>query len=691
MAGLSVTSVENIVIKAADAVGEEDGPFDMTGWVGVQNVTITASGAGAVEVASAAANAVSVAAKGVVTLTDETAASITVNTKDDDSEVEITAGDANVTVITTGEDADVVIAAADAGVVAVTVAESEVELTADSADSVSVTGATLVNVTVDDLGAVTLASAVDEGVEDDLTDDALVVIESTITTVDNTALALTLNGADVELEVIDTNAPDSTTDDDLTTLNLTVGAAALSNVLDLTSTTITDITVAGAGDLELTVETDTVTDIDASAATGDITVGIAGETMNYAGGAGVDTVTLTSLPIEALDEDDEGTGEFATTIDGGEGDADVLAMTAVIAAAAADIDGGDDVTDAIKGFEVLSLTAVDADEVDATLFGIDYVKLAGDANSFNLTIANEGTVEFTTAATDSTIIVDGAVDGDAEDFSLNLVLTGGEDGINATAVAVANVGELTLASNGTEVEVDDEMVVTAENAVALTAAAVTTLTITGNAVLALTGSDLVAIETVDAADFDADLTIDVSSSDAEDGVSITVGDGNNNIVGSAQDDTIVVGKGDNEITGAAGADAITLGTGVNTLVYATASESTGLTVDTVTGFNANDLDADEDDEAFNTFDLDALLADVGAGTGAVTFLGSVANATLANTALVDVVADLVADDLQVIYVTGEKTLYADANGNGSIDAGDLAIELVGLVGTLTQGNFDAIS
>lgn len=714
VAGLEVNSVENVVIKAAASVGEDGAAFDMSGWNGVNTVAITGAGAGeAIEVASAAKDSVTVSAKGVVTLTDTTVAAIVVNTTGDDSEVEVNSGNANVTVTTAGaganvainaadaaavtvttagEAAAVVIDAADAGAVTVSVAGSDVALTADSADSVSVTGSAAVNLEVADLGAVTLTSLVEVNDADDATDDELVQITATVTTVANTELNLTLNGADVALEATDSDAGDVETDADLTKLNLTVAAAALGNKLDLTSDTITDITVAGAGNLDLTVDTSVVTDINASAATGNISVTIGGELTSYAGGAGVDTVTLESLPIEALDADEEGTGKFATVIDGGAGDADVLVVNAFVAAEAADL-GGDVVTDAftnaIKGFEVLSLTEVDNEAVNAATFGISYVKLAGDAVGFELTIANEGTVEYTTAATESAIVVagaaaaaeaaedDAAAAAAAADFSLNLVLTGGDDGIDIGALTVDNVGVLTLASSG----IADEEGEVDVNHVVLEAGAATSLTITGNAGLDLFGT-LTALETVAAGSFDAGLAIDVSSSEAEGGVTITTGAGDDFIIGSNQNDTIVAGAGNNTIKGGAGADAITIGTGVNTLVYDAATESTGLTVDVITGFNANDLDADADATAFNTFDLTALL-------GEVTFLGSVANATLANTALTGT-AEVPSANLQVIYVTGENTLYADANGNGTIDAGDLAIQLVGLVGTLTQDNFVAM-
>lgn len=671
--------------------------------------------AGSVDLTSAATGTVTVDADVDATVEDEAAATVTVTAGGD---ADVTAGDATVTVTADGAvvviagDADITVdagaagedavsvTAADAGAVVVTVdgEDAGVSVTADSADSVSIDGAAGVAITVDDLGAVTLASAV--VLDEDDAPESYTQVVAEITTVDNTALDLTLDGANVKLTASDDDAADSDEDDDLTTLNLTVAASALDNSLNLTSTTITDINITGAGNLGLTVETDTITDIDASEATGDISVTIAGSTTNYAGGAGVDTVTLNDLPAEALDEDDEGTGVFATVIDGGDGDADVIEMTGEDAALAADIEDGAKLTTAITGFEKLSLTAFGEDDVDATLFGIDYVVVdegEGEATGGSVTIANEGTVEVTSGLTDIELIVDGAdaVDADAADFSLNVVLTGGAEGIAAGVVTVADVGAIALASNGTA---DEDGVVAAENSVELDAAAATTLTVTGNAALDLTGEgvDFTALETVAAGDFDAGLTIDVSGSAAEDGVTITTGDGDDVITGSDQDDTIVSGDGNDVVMGGAGADTITVGASDEgqQIVYGAASESSGLNIDTVIGFNANDLDADADTTAYNTFQFDvedilsATFTKKTTGEFLIDFLGNFNTITAASTALQSQSDKEDADTtLQFVYVTNDNSIYGDANGNGVIDEGDIVIELTGLVGTLSDNNF----
>jgi len=493
--------------------------------------------------------------------------------------------------------------------------------------------------------------------------------------------------------------------------DLTVGFWDLNDDFGDTENTTFNITGAGNVTIEnLDDGTSNVT-VDASTATGDITIlSVEDEVVSVTTGSGDDTIEISnSETVVALGDGvdtlifgdalalNDDLDAFTADADGGAGDADVFEISAADAITSEGLldDEGvtvTDFTDAVRNFERLSLTSVGTGAVDASLYGINDVIVDGvsDAADFTLTVADEALVEATgSVAVDAQLIVD--VDGaaDADDNSVTFTLNG-EDGIGFAAT-IADVESIALVSTASDPDSEEP----GSNSLVLTADEAVALSITGETALDLTGSSFAALAAVDAAGFDADLTIDVSSSGEE--VTITVGNGDNDVTGSAQDDvitagngdnsidggagddTIVVGGGDNTITGGAGADDITIGAGVNTLVYAAESESTGLTVDTITGFNAADLDADEEVEAFNTFDLTALTA------GDVVFLGSVSNATLANTALVDT-----SGNLQVIYVTGENTLYGDANDNGVIDTGDLAITLVGLTGTLSQDNFDVV-
>lgn len=165
---------------------------------------------------------------------------------------------------------------------------------------------------------------------------------------------------------------------------------------------------------------------------------------------------------------------------------------------------------------------------------------------------------------------------------------------------------------------------------------------------------------------------------------ITLGDGGSEVYGDASgsalggSDTIVTGAGNDTIEGGFGADSITAGAGYDTFAYSYATDSTGadLGFDTLYGVQT----------AYDAFDLTELAADLGY-TG-VTFLGNFENENTANTAI-DV---HVGTTLEVVFVEytagdGQGYIYADTNNSGDIDTADLAIKVVDLVGTLTDGNF----
>lgn len=167
---------------------------------------------------------------------------------------------------------------------------------------------------------------------------------------------------------------------------------------------------------------------------------------------------------------------------------------------------------------------------------------------------------------------------------------------------------------------------------------------------------------------------------------ITTGTGDDTVATGSGADVISLGDGTNFVFAGEGADDLTGGTGVDTFYYSNSDESTGLTVDTIHGF--------EGGAGGDIISLYGTLAASAASGGAVVFLGTVSNSTIADTALVDqTVGGTVVGpyaSFNLIYVSGEHTLYGDSNCNGVIDGGDMAIDLVGLTGTLAQANFTAV-
>jgi len=154
-------------------------------------------------------------------------------------------------------------------------------------------------------------------------------------------------------------------------------------------------------------------------------------------------------------------------------------------------------------------------------------------------------------------------------------------------------------------------------------------------------------------------TLDFSGLVLADGqLIINAGDGNDTITGSAGADTLYGGAGNDTLFGGAGED---------TFVYKQASDSAyvvdgdGSTLDSIMDFTAGD-----------SIDLSALTNLDG--------FGSSGTATSYEDAAADVGSYFATGKVYVSFIEGENTAYvfADANGNGSLDDGDLAIKLVGV-------------
>jgi hypothetical protein len=96
--------------------------------------------------------------------------------------------------------------------------------------------------------------------------------------------------------------------------------------------------------------------------------------------------------------------------------------------------------------------------------------------------------------------------------------------------------------------------------------------------------------------------------------------------------------------------------------------------DTITGFDAGGDGVLAED----------LLSFATTIAGAATYIGYFTNATLANTALA---AGSGALQIALVDEIDGTYLYADANDDGVINTGDMAIKMVGLTGTLDQSDF----
>lgn len=519
--------------------------------------------------------------------------------------------------------------------------------------------------------------------------------ESDTVTINANGVANTDGNNDFELYYFENVNINVTAESDLGELDVYTAAAAQTiNIVANANLTIDDldaaddhevtINISGAGNVSFDMNGDNhgVT-VNAAEATGDLDLGV-GSDATYAtvvtSGSGNDTITL--LNAFQLNADNDA---FLQVLDGGDGVDTFEINTAHLVTSQAHLGSvagaPEDFSDAIKNFERLSLAGFSNQVIDATTMGFDHVTINGYTTGGSLTVDTGATVVVTGAgATDLKVIVDDAATGTAD--SLNLVVEGA-DGITLAALTVDDVETINLTSSAS----DADETAPGANVVALEAAEAVVLNISGATELDLTGSTFTDLATVNAAGFDAGLTIDVSS--AGQAVTITTGSGADNVVGSDYNDIINVGNGGNTVEGGAGKDTINLGNGataddVDTIVYGAVGDSQGVTVDVINGFQVNvqattdtnsDNVVDATDLINDVIDLSAIVIGTATYAGEANGYGAVLTSLTGNTS-----------DSQAVLDTSTSTLYVDVNADGVLDSNDMAILLTGVT-DLSAANF----
>ncbi|MDD2978293.1 hypothetical protein [Aquabacterium sp.] len=218
-------------------------------------------------------------------------------------------------------------------------------------------------------------------------------------------------------------------------LNAGGSAAAASTLGNVTTIKVTE--TAGLNLSNATVTN--VTSVDTTGTTGATTIAIDGGKATYAGGAGVDTVTVSAatggftkaidlgagndtLNLEALSVAQLQALPVTNVLKGGEGD-DTIALTA---AQAVDLSANSTFAGKIEGFEKLSLT-------NATATGT--VNLA-NLDNINY-VVSKGSASVAAAATPATFTVD---------FTGSTLLVGTEDSISFNGATLAPTTSITTAS-----------------------------------------------------------------------------------------------------------------------------------------------------------------------------------------------------------------------------------------------------
>jgi S-layer protein len=460
----------------------------------------------------------------------------------------------------------------------------------------------ITSITLDGYGTATLASDVLETLN--LSNSAAAVNLDTASTgaidltVDNVTSAIDLGA--VSGDSVTTVNITATGDDSDIALDaaaataLTVDATADIDLADGTFTALETVTVSGAGDVVFdTDEADTLTAVNAAAATGALTAFIDAGQATYTGSAGADSLTLTAVDVDKAvdlgDGDDTlviaaGTVASDITVDivAGNG-TDTLSMGFADAVA---VSANEDFDAAATGFEKLDITGVVGSEVgdldagdggytdvatddtytvDLSMLTYDYVSTSGTdvAGGDSLVLDNMvsgGTVALTADGLVTVNVVDAA--------------TGTADTLNVDAMSTAANGTLTAADVETINIVADNDNGTANDAVTMTLVATSaeTLTLSGADDLTLTNTGNVALTSVDASAMTGELVFATDASAAA-AATVTGGEGDDDLTGNVDQDVLIGGAGDDTLTSAADLQTLTGGAGNDTFTFTTAVSS----------------------------------------------------------------------------------------------------------------------
>ncbi len=384
-----------------------------------------------------------------------------------------------------------------------------------------VTNQTLV---MDDAGNKTLTATMD----DDQTSVKLVNEGST---------GATFKAEGTKLDSMDLTTNTSTTlqdGADSTVKNVAITALADATIALTDLNKLENVTVAGAGSVTLTGATKA--DINATGSTGDVTVeGTLDVAAAFTGGAGNDTITLgastkahdmgagadTVKILEALGK--------GVSINGGAG-IDTLEMTT-------DIAKNFRVGDAITGFEILKLGG-GTDTVDMDNFGAINHVIAGSGAATVKNIDSNGTIEFNAAGAAMTVTVkDAEKAGNASDI-LNVTIA--DDGnVTVQKLTVNDVEKINITADDTNLVTGGTA---ATHTLTLAADKATSVTVSGDAGLTLNLDPASnAITGINASDNTGGLAVNLGTLK---GVTVT---------GSSAADTITMGIG-NTVTGGEGKD-----------------------------------------------------------------------------------------------------------------------------------------
>ena len=323
---------------------------------------------------------------------------------------------------------------------------------------------------------------------------------------------------------------------------------------------LTNITVAGAGAVELTVDAakDALKTVNATDNTGGVAVDLsAADKAAFTGGAGADTLTVEGSNVaHTLGAGDDTVvvkdAAFAAlekgfSVDGGEG-TDTLSMASAVAT---DVKMTADVFNkTFTNFEELTISDKLAGNLDISGYtGIDHLTLSGANDGKAITMQSGSTLELTKGAEGTgtygstlTVSVADAAAGKAD--VLNIALTG-DGAVDGNTITVADVETINVVATDTDGDSTDPVIT---HTLTLKAAKATSVTVSGDAKLNLTlDAASTDITDINASENTGGLKVDVNVGDLS-GVTVT---------GSSAADEITLGA-QTVATGGEGADKFTV-------------------------------------------------------------------------------------------------------------------------------------
>ena len=285
----------------------------------------------------------------------------------------------------------------------------------------------------------------------------------------------------------------------------------------------------------------TLTSVDTTGTTGAVTVSIDGQKATYTGGAGKDTVTLTTVaPTKAISlgaGDDKVTLATGTTVMGANGSiaggdgTDTLVMVAADAVTAS---GGAAFASKVTGFERLEVTgATGVQAIDTAALGNYNDVTVANSAATSLTLNNltsGATIRLNDGTNDNTIAaIKDAATSTAD--VLNIVLTdsarGGAADANGIIVA-AEVETINITTVDRTIETPN-LAADTQN-LTLQATKATKIVVTGDAALNLTNTGNVKVAEIDGSAMTAALTVQAAGNTA---TTIKGGSGNDVLTASA--------------------------------------------------------------------------------------------------------------------------------------------------------------